>query len=785
MDPAFATLVLASVRRVLDAASDEAGKQAWQGLVALVRRARRQPDAAVERADPERVARTLVEAAGRDPGFAEDLRRWVEEHSAVVSVIAGTARDVVQARDISGGVHFHAPAGISAVPQQVPLLSSVFTGRVQDRAALDGFWRRASARDRGAVVVVHGPAGVGKTSLAIAWLDARRGDFPDGRLYADLRGYSGEPAAPGELLGGFLRSVGVAPQAVPDAVAERAALWRTLTAGLRLAVLVDNAVTAAQVRALAPTGPGCVTVAVSREGLGGLAIEGAWFHRVEPWRAETGVALLERVLGRERVAAEREAALRVAQLCGGLPLAVGVAAARLAARPSWPIARLEAALRQDARRLEELSVGADAAVGAALDGSFALLEEPARYVYCLLGTWPLVEAEPELVGRATGWSAVRAEQVLEALVDASMLREVAPGRYQLHDLVRLHAAARAAAFRPEGWGRELLRLCDALIAAATAVEEMVTPSHRVLPREYAEGGPGGGAWLFAGEAEGLEWLEERLAGYMSVLRFAAGAGLDAVVWQIADALWPVFLRRYYRVEQIEAQRLALAAAGRLGRVEVEGMFLTSLAGTLLDGEDVDGSLEYGHRAVALYERSGDVRGLAQACNGLGKAQLERGDAQAAEALFCRALRLREQIGYRRGVLLSHQGLGRAALAAGDALGAAGHLEQAYRGLLAEGDGYDAAWSLAWWAQALAASGRSVQARELWGRAESDLEAAGSRIGVLTVWEYRGRDLFDGGERAAGRELLQRAAEGFEQLGRPAGRRIRRLLDAPEPGGRAG
>jgi len=234
--------------------------------------------------------------------------------------------------------HFHGdgPSRIGP-PRQLPPITTLFTGRREDCDRLDRQWEQAGADRTGVLFVISGTAGVGKTSLAIAWSQAHSGEFPDGQLYADLAGYSQQrPADSEDILGGFLRALGVAPDRVPAQLAERVALLRTITHERRVCVLLDNAVSAAQVRVLAMTAPGCATLVTTRGSISGLTMDGARFHQLDPWRAETGVAFIQRALGEERVREEPDAARRVAELCGGLPLAIGVAAAKLASRPRSP-----------------------------------------------------------------------------------------------------------------------------------------------------------------------------------------------------------------------------------------------------------------------------------------------------------------------------------------------------------------------------------------------------------------------------------------------------------------
>jgi tetratricopeptide (TPR) repeat protein len=690
------------------------------------------------------------------------------------------AGPVVQAGSVAGGVHIHAPVAPEArvVPRQLPPGLALFTGRADDLATLDRLWEQAVGQGVGLVVVISGTAGVGKTSLAVTWLRARVAGFGDGDLYADLGGYSAAlPASPSEVAGGFLRALGVAPELVPVRPAERAALLRTVTFERRIGVLLDNALSAAQVRSLALASPGCATLVTTRGALTGLAMDGARFYTLEPWRSDTGVLLMERILGEARVRAERGAAGEIARLCGGLPLAVGIATAKLVSRPRWSLSRLAQELAVDGRRLEVLAADADRAVVPALDGSYRALPEAGRRVYRMLGVCPVAWFDLGVVAAVLDTQLDDAEQQVDVLVDASLLEDLG-GRYRFHDLVRLHAANSAREHGDEVERAAVLgRLVDYFLRAATDVEERVTPSHRILERDYRY--PASARIEFGGEQQALAWMEFQRPNLLSVVRWCAHAGDHRSVWQLVDALWPLFLRGRYLEERLEAQQLALAAARADGHARAVGTMLTSLAGTMSSAERLKESVRYGEQALAWYERIGDLRGLSQAANGLAKTCLAMGDVQRAEQLFARALEVRVAIGYRRGAYLSHQGLGRVAVTRGDLDGAARHLRRSYRGLSALRDRYDAAWSLALWAKSNAARGQVGRALRQLDLAVRLMDATGSRFGRGGVREILGELYEAEGQRAAAREQFAAALDCLGASDPGAAARIRTRLEQIE------
>ncbi|HEX4223790.1 MAG TPA: NB-ARC domain-containing protein, partial [Pseudonocardiaceae bacterium] len=341
----------------------------------------------------------------------------------------------VQAGSIHGDVYFQQQtADIGPViPRQLLPPPSNFVNRHHELSTLDDLL--TGTGDAQSVVVLRGPGGVGKTALALHWLDRSAARFPDGQLYADLTQSDGEPVLVDDILGQFLRALGLAPQRVPGGLVERAALYRSVTAGSRLAVLLDNAVSAGQVRVLLPASAGAVVV-TSRRALPGLVAAGARNLPVEPLDEDAALAVLGGSIGTARVHDEAGPARRLVDLCAGLPLALCVAGARVALRPRRPLTRLVDELLDERRRLDALSVFDDLSVRGTFDLAYGDLSPRQQQVYRAMGVHPGVLFGPEVIAAATG---VPAEPVIEELVDASLVEEVTDGRYRLHDLVRSYA----------------------------------------------------------------------------------------------------------------------------------------------------------------------------------------------------------------------------------------------------------------------------------------------------------------------------------------------------------
>ncbi|CAL9508663.1 hypothetical protein SUDANB145_03571 [Streptomyces sp. enrichment culture] len=697
---------------------------AWRELAGVVAAGARADEAASRLWPPDgtrpgwrRLAEELDRLALRDEETDRALTDWLRRYgepptpspgppasppSPSANVIGGSSvlhGPSVQARDIHGGIHFHPPAGPARpgppAPRQLPPLTPRFTDREADREALDALRARQPAHAP-QVLVVTGLAGAGKTTLATHWLHEHAHRFPDGLLYADLGGHAADadhsPASPAAVLEAFLVALGVA--AVPAGTAQRAALWRTVTAELRLAVLLDNAFTAAQVRPLLLGTPTGLTVVTSRNSLTGLRVDGASVHRLEGLPAESAVELLA-VGGGTRVAREPDAAHEVVRLCGRLPLTVGLAAAQLAVRPHRSVSALAESLHRGRGAVDALRADGEAVMRTALDMSYSLLPGESAALYRRMGLLPTDRHDLHMLaavvgdgGDGGGGDAV--DSAVHTLVEMSLLQETGPETYRFHDLVRPHARALGEEREgPAARADALRRYVDWCLATADVAERLLTPSHP-LPGHGDEGGGPVAPTPLAGPEEALTWLDTHRNGLLGAVRHCAEAGWDTSCWRLVDALWPLFLRLRPSEMWIEAHRLGLAAARRSGSGPGEGRMLTSGAIGLRDAGRYAEADDWYRQALDLAVADADVRQQAQAVSGLGHLALLTGRLDDARAHFEHALRLRESVGYRRGVALSRRRLAETAVAGGDLTTAARHLRRAGSELESLGEAYEAA-----------------------------------------------------------------------------------------------
>ncbi|WP_051855538.1 BTAD domain-containing putative transcriptional regulator [Streptomyces sp. NRRL B-1347] len=405
-------------------------------------------------------------------------------------------------------------AAIVVRPAQLPAGVPDFTGRSDLVAELGAFLSAAGGRGR-TVAAVAGIGGTGKTTLALhAAHAAASAHFPDGQLYVDLQGTEARTAEPETVLGAFLRALGTADSAIPDALEERSALYRSVLDGRRVLVVLDNARDVAQIRPLLPGAGGCATLITSRARMVDLA--GAHLIDVDVMAPEEALELFARIVGEERAGAERGAALDVVAACGFLPLAIRIAASRLAARRTWTVSTLAAKLADERRRLDELQSG-DLAVKATFELDYGALEPQQARAFRLLCLPDSPDISLTAAAAVLDLSVDEAEDILESLVDTSLLDSAAPGRYRYHDLVRLYA--RACAERdelpPARRDAALTRLLDFYGATAAGIYALDRPGSGMLRHfgHFPRHGLG-----FVDRAEATRWLRVEADGILACVQ---------------------------------------------------------------------------------------------------------------------------------------------------------------------------------------------------------------------------------------------------------------------------
>ncbi|MCQ0023189.1 tetratricopeptide repeat protein [Streptomyces somaliensis DSM 40738] len=546
--------------------------------------------------------------------------------------------------ELARPVEAPAPGGAPvARPAQLPATVPDFTGRASLVRELGDLLVTAEGSVM-AVSALAGIGGVGKTTLAVHVAHQARPHFPDGQLYVDLMGTGQRTAEPETVLGSFLRALGTPDAQIPETLDERAALYRSALAGRRVLVLLDNARDAAQVRPLLPGAEGCAALVTSRIRM--LDLAGAHLVDLDVMSPDEALQLFTRIVGAERVRAEREAALDVVAACGFLPLAIRIAASRLAARRTWTVSVLAAKLADERRRLDELQAG-DLAVKATFELGYGQLEPAQARAFCLLGLADGPDVSLAAAAAVLGLPPREAEDLLESLVDASLLESAAPGRYRFHDLVRLYARACAERDERVRTQREaaLSRLLDFYLATAARVYAIERPGDRLVdhlePTAY-EG------LAFTDRHEAQDWLYREANCVLACVRQATADGAPADrLRRAVDLLWAAkdLTESGANSKQYESVALAACRAARTaGDTRTEGRARTTLGNVHLVAGRYDEADREARRARDLAVAAGDAAPVYWADNDRGIIAIVQGRHEDAEEHLVRAAEGSREVG---------------------------------------------------------------------------------------------------------------------------------------------
>ncbi|MEJ3745428.1 BTAD domain-containing putative transcriptional regulator [Actinomycetes bacterium KLBMP 9797] len=614
--------------------------------------------AATEQPLRERLHELAMLALYRSGRQAEALgvfRRLRDGLVAELGVEPGTSVQRTHRRILAADPELGSAVDRRAAPRQLPPDAGEFTGRHRELAEACTRLVATSRLRTAPVVAIAGLGGVGKSSLAVRAAHRLAHRFPDGQLYVDLQGATAglRPLAPLEVLGRFLRALGVRDSDAPT-VAEASAAFRAAAAPRRLLVVLDNAYDAAQVRPLLPAGPEAATVVTSRRVLSTL--DGASHVHLDVLPEREAVLLLGRIAGPARIAADPGAARLLVGWCGCLPLAVRIAGARLAARPQWPVRALADRLADARRRLDELRV-AELGVRPSFQVGYELLrdaadpdERAAARAFPLLSLPDGPDLSLAAAAALLDQPEAVAERLLDRLADGQLLSCPAPGRYRQHDLLRLYGrelpADRSALTRLLAW------------YAATAWQAF----RRLRPADprpttagaWADGGAG-----FAGVPDALAWLEAERPNLLAAVRqVAADPALPAAAaTTLARALFAFFHVRGYLNDWVEINETARTVARRAGDRLAEAHACRDLgAARELRGEYRD-ALSCLRDGLTAYTEAGDLPGQAACLNSIGLVHDSLGQLADAASYLERSLAISRGLADRHSQAISLNNLG--------------------------------------------------------------------------------------------------------------------------------
>ena len=745
-----------------------------EGLWALLMRALYSSGRQAEALEAYAQAREVIAGElGVDPGA--ELRQL---HEQMLRADAGPGSQSSATKTIAADSPFTAsgpePPVTGFVPSipasqvaQLPADIPDFTGRAEHVQKLHDLLAGPGRPDSpGAVVVaaVIGAGGLGKTTLAVHAAHQLRGQFPDGQLYANLHGAGTQPVAAGDVLARFLRDLGMDPERIPVGEEERAAQFRSRVTDRRVLIVLDDAKDAAHVRPLLPGSASCAVLVTTRSRMPDLA--GSRFVDLDVLDATEAWDMFAGIIGRERAEAEPEATRDVLGACAGLPLAIRIAGARLAARGGWTVRTIAGRLADERRRLDWLRTG-DLAVRACFEVSFASLPpngtgvDPA-HAFRVLGLWPGPTIGLPAAAALLGQPEEDTADALDVLVDAQLLQAPAPDRYRFHDLLRTYAAERALAEEPEAVREDAIRrLLTWYLYTVEAVAQMIAPHRYRIPLPSAD--PDEEPLAFESVPDALKWCEAERPNLVAGTRQAAASGFHQLAWRLAVACLSFFHRRAYWADWVETHQIALASARAIGDRRAEALVLNNL-GTAFTRQGMDEAAECFEQALAIRREIGDLLGEAQSATNMADnyVQLKRFD-EALE-LLNRVLEIRRQAAtpYGEGVTLNN--LGETFLALGRFDEAVDRLTQA-RQIFHDieeirGEGY----ALANLGGAYLALGHTTDAIGVLERALELRQASGERFDEAHTLRDLGRAYQLAGQDDRAADCLRQAAATFTDLG---------------------
>ncbi|SER44509.1 DNA-binding transcriptional activator of the SARP family [Lentzea xinjiangensis] len=720
----------------------------------------------------ERLRGQLMTALARAGRRADAMRVFRETRKVLVDELGVEPGEQLQQlhRDVLEGAR-------DSRRNYLPRDAGDFTGRDAELSRL--------LDSDGGVWWIEGPAGVGKSALAVHAAHRLADRYPDGQLFVDLHSPSG-------ALDAVLRAMDVPSERIPEPAEERAALWRATVGGRRVVIVLDGVTSVSQVRPLLPGSPGCLTLITSRSRLCGL--EGVRRIPLDVLSSDEAVTLLQRILGDERVANEPGQAAEVARLCGYLPLAVRITGARLAGRAHWPVSKLVKRLSSERSRLDEL-VADDLAVRSSLELTYRALDENVRRAYRAFGFLGLSEVPSFL------WGHLLDEDALDQLVDARLLDVIGSARYRMHELVRLHARELAEAEDPPADREDVVR--RAVVAALSTVDGLTEHLFLAVPRMQDSLGV---VPTVARPADKDAWFAREEPLLTKLVERAAELGLAEVACQLAEVLvfaWFGLRNRYEAWER--SHTAALEAVWRKGNLRLEAVLRCSLGQMHYKRDNLVEARSWFETAQTLFVNIGDKHGEAVAMNGIGMVCRELGEYPSALRALGRARELLEsddpegvahalygigsiqrdlgddagafetlagaEAGYRaarsrRGEALAARGIGLVHRARGELDLAEEHLVRAHEMVTGTGDELLGCYTAQALAKVLLRKGSLDRAERLLRQAMDGCRDVGDRFGEALVRRTLGEWRLVAGDHAGAGVLLTEAVTSWTDLGLP-------------------
>jgi tetratricopeptide (TPR) repeat protein len=658
---------------------------------------------------------------------------------------------------------------------QLPAAAATFVGREAELYELCEILACQGEPGTPQTVAIDGPPGAGKTALALRVAHAVVDRYSDGQLYVDLRGYSpdGQPRIVDEVLEEFLTALGVQIDVIPAGIEARAKLYRSVLADRRVMVVLDNAADSHQLAPLMPASSSCGVVVTSRKRITGLEMRGDSRVTLGPMAEEESITLLRKVIGADRAAAEPEAVRALASRCGHLPLALRIAAERVATHPHHSVSLLVEELATEEQRLDGLSTDDSVAVKTVFSWSYRDLSTDAARMFRLIGLHSGSHLSTGAAAALADQPLVRARRLLDRLTAVHLVEGMGNDRYRMHDLLRVYAAEQAADEEPEAERTlALRRMVDWYLHNVYAANHALAPQRHdpVLEKsEYA---------IDVADFDydsALEWCEIEMSNIVMATRTAAAIGYCVACWKLpAGSFNYLHLRKRWSL-WVASHEVGVEGARRAEDAYGEAWVLNNLAIAYRELRRVEEAKAAFTEALAIRTGIGDRVGQAWTLTGVGFVGFDQSQFDVAAEHFGHALDIFREVGDRHGEGIALANVGDAYRALHDYDRAVRALEQALDLFQDMEDRYGEGYTLVKLGDTYSELKRPAEALNFLQRTLEIRRELGDRWGEGETLHKQALALNDSGQPEQARECLRAAVAIFDELGDPRAVDLKELL----------
>ncbi len=658
---------------------------------------------------------------------------------------------------------------------QLPAAAATFVGRDAELHELSEILACQGEPGTPQTIAIDGPPGAGKTALALRVAHAVVEHYSDGQLYVDLRGYSpdGHPRIVDEVLEEFLTALGVQIDVIPAGLEARAKLYRSVLADRRVLVVLDNAADSQQLQPLMPASSGCGVVVTSRKRITGIEMRGDCRVTLGPMAEEESITLLRKVIGADRAAAEPEAVRALADRCGHLPLALRIAAERVATHPHHSVSLLVEELATEEQRLDGLSTDDSVAVKTVFSWSYRDLSADAARMFRLIGLHSGSHLSTGAAAALADQPLARARRLMDRLTAVHLLEGMGNDRYRMHDLLRVYAAERAAEEEPEAERTlALRRMVDWYLHNVYAANHALAPQRHDPVLEPSEFKVDVADFDYD---SALEWCEIEMSNIVMATRVAFAVGEHVACWKLpAGSFNYLHLRKRWSL-WVASHEVGVQGAKEAKDRYGESWVLNNLAIAYRELRRVEEAKRTFEEALAIRVDIGDRVGQAWTLTGVGFVGFDQSQFDVAAGHFEQALGIFREVGDRHGEGIALANIGDAHRALHDYDRAVSALQEALDLFGDIVDRYGVGYTLVKLGDTYSELKRPAEALDFLQRALELRRELGDRWGEGETLHKQGLALNDAGQPEKARECLQAAVAIFDELGDPRAADLKELL----------